>query len=507
MATSNMQAFVATNNTLVADKREKFIPAYIHAKRLGESVPVTLEEWLNNIEDYVFSMVKFGFARGRKEDGMGERAYHLTDLETFLNTVRTLGLAKSYPEFMQHFKPEDGWYHPKLVMKEVPEQTGEKEVFIRETYLNDENFVDIYNDIKEGKCFGLDVVDYNGKIHHKCKLLRISDLHPSVKKTIWVDVTDELTGEVSKEQREIVEEGVDSDLWLILTNDALTNGYNKIEGEDELSLKGSLLLRTPLGFVAMRRSRTEEIPGPWPNGTGLLQSMCPTNFSYSDFDKTLALATMVITKSEIPGVIAKSISHLNQQAFLSEDLHKAYMDMLEYILSPREEKDGLAKVYKNWLLLTGQHVHYETIIETANSVYNARPKPLNNKGDMIGRNLTHILGTVLDIEFKPHHAVLPEFQAVLNPRGVDSGESAIKTSNPNPYYIKVLNMETNEWEDKPCTGYILFDSRGSKYFVEGDDVMSILSGMTFETPTWKPLTGIYDSIERTLKEQKESLNK
>lgn len=503
MATLNAQPFIATTNTLSIDKRNENIPSYRHAKLNNIEIPKEVDTFLDNLSDYIFSIVKFGFGKERKEDGLGERAYHMVDLETVLNSLRCVGFTKSYPEFMKYFPSSDGWIQPTMKMgSEVKTKEGSnKEIFDRKLYLGDQTFDELYEEMKNGSCLGLDAVDYKGIIHTNCKIIRINELHPDVIKP--TSVVGE-NGEVSIEN--VTEYGVDSDLWLIITKDAQLNGWSKVDGEEELSLKGSKLIRTPLGFVALRRSRMEEPKTPWAKGTTLLQSMCPSNFSYQDFDKCLTDVTMAIQFPQIPGVIANSITLLNQQAFLNEEFNKAYMSNIDYILSPKEEKDGLAKLYKQWFKLTGQHQYYQPVMEVAQMIFKSKPRAINDRGDTVGANLTHAFGVVLDIEFNQYYAIIPQFEAVINPQGYRSGTSALTYANPEPFFIEIYNPQWETWTKVPSTKFILFDNRGIKYFEYGTDPKSVITKEMLDKPlVLKSNNELYRTIERTIKEQQENI--
>ena len=112
MSTLNLLPFIATQNALA--KREERLPVFIYSDANKLEIPESLNTWFNKIEDYLNGMRLFGQETGRKEDGYGERTYHWKDLEDFINILRSIGLSKTYPDFMQDFPTEQGWSFPEM---------------------------------------------------------------------------------------------------------------------------------------------------------------------------------------------------------------------------------------------------------------------------------------------------------------------------------------------------------------------------------------------------------
>lgn len=503
MSTLNLLPFIATQNALA--KREERLPVFIYSDANKLEIPESLNTWFNKIEDYLNGMRLFGQETGRKEDGYGERTYHWKDLEDFINILRSIGLSKTYPDFMQDFPTEQGWSFPEMKTEIIKAGAlGNEEghdIHVREVFLDGLSFDQIYVGIKEGKYSGLDCVDYSGIIHRNCQLLKISDLHPSSTKA------EKAFNPVSEkfENKTIQVAGVNSDLYLIVTPKCQAEGWEKIEGEDEPSLKSSPLLRSPLGFVTMRLSRLGDIPTRFPKGTGLLKSLCPVNVDYHTFDSVIGKATLVIQDPRIPGVIYKALAHANNQAFLTDEHLAAQQATLDYILS--EKEDGLANVYKNWMLMTGQHYLFSMLTEEVNTIFNARPKVIDDSGARAGQDLQYGLMRVVDIQFNFRWAIVEEFEAILNPRGSQDGKSSVTCANPKPHYIHVLNPETKEWEKVPMNKYLLAISAGKRYFVRGEDPFTMVDVNALENPELKPLTDIYERVKRSQEEAVASLKK
>lgn len=499
MATLNLLPFIATQNAF--SRREERVPVWIHSAIAGYQIDESLGNFLDKIEDYLNGIRLFGQENGRKEDGYGERTYHLKDLEEIVNIFRSIGIAKSFPDLMQDFKAGDGWNFVETTLDVT--EVNNVERYKRIVSLNGDTLEKIAEDIKNGLCAGLDCVDWNGKIHRNCQLIKIYDLHPVTTKEIK-----ELNTEGTKYVPKTIEiPGVDSELYLIITPECLEKGFNTIEGESEPSLKASPFLRSPLGFIAMRRSRAGEIPTRYPNGTALLKSMCPVTVEYHVFDSVIAKATLAVQDTRIPGIIYKSIVQHNQQAFLTPEHLQAQENVLNYVLSPQEEEDGVANIYKNWVMLTGQHHNYNHILAEALTVFNAVPRVIDDSGAKGGVDLGFALIKVLDIKFNLRWAIIEQFEAVLNPRGSQSGLSSITASNPVPYYIHTLNPETKEWEKDPITKWIMADTREKRYFAINENPFTLLDVNVLPKLEVKPLTDIYQRIQASHAEMLASLNK
>lgn len=499
MATLNLQQFIATLNSFA--RRDERVPVWIHAKQAGYEVPEELELYADRLANYLDGMRLFGQEQGRKEDGFGERTYHLIDLETIINIFRSIGIAKSYPDFMTDFPKEAGWDWVECFTS-TEEVEGVKR-YTRTVSLGGETLDDIAKAIQDGTCAGLDCVDWNGIVYRNCTLLKIKDLHPDVVKTarVFDPETDSFI------EKEVPVKGVDSELYLIVTPECLNDGYTVIEGEEEASLKGSHLLRTPLGFVAMRRTRPGDVVTRFPKGTALLKTMCPVTHDYREFDDLIAKATLVIQDTNIPGAIYQAIVQHNQQAFLSPEHLVCQREMLEYALSPKEEKDGTANIYKNWMKLTGQHYSISHILAEALTVFNAVPRVVDERGGRAGQDLRYVMLRVADIEFNWRWAILEEFQAIINPNGYHSGTSSIKASNPVPYYIHTLNPETLEWEKSPVTKWTICDTRGRKFFTRAEDPFTLVDVNALGDATIHPLPDIHKRIEEQHTAMVESLKK
>lgn len=500
MSTLNLLPFIATQNAF--SRREERVPVWIHSAIAGYEIDKSLNDFVSDLEDYLNGIRLFGQENGRKEDGYGERTYHLKDLEEIINIFRSIGIAKSYPDLMQDFQAKDGW----SFIKTKVETTSIDNVnhYKRIVSLNGETLDQIAEDIKNNRCSGLDCVDWSGKVHRNCQLLKISDLHPAVNKVVR-SLNEEGTGFV---ENTVPVPGVNSELYLIITPECMEKGFNTIEGESEPSLKASPYLRSPLGFIAMRRSRSGDIPLRYPNGTALLKSMCPINTDYKTFDSIIAKATLAVQDTRIPGIIYKSIVQHNQQAFLTPEHFEEQEKVLDYILSPEDKEDGIATVYKNWVKLTGQHHNYNHILAEALSVFNAVPRIIDAKtGAKGGSDLRFVLLKVLDIKFQMRWAIVGQFEAVLNPNGYNSGLSSITASNPVPYYIHTLNPETNEWEKDPITKWIMADMREKRYFTVNEDPFKLLDVTTLPKLAIKPLSDIYQRIEASQAEMIASLDK
>lgn len=499
MATLNLLPFIATQNSF--SRREERVPVWMHAKLAGYQIPELLKEHTDRLEDYINGIRLFGQEQGRKEAGYGERTYHLKDLEEVINIYRSIGLAKSFPDFMSDFKKEDGWDY--IDTKLETTVVDGKERHKRIVSLSGETFDDINAAIKDGTCQGLDCVAWDGKVHRNCILLKISELHPTVTKS-----GRQYNPETEKyEVKDFEIEGVDSELYLIITPECLEKGFSVIEGETESTLKASPYLRSPLGFVAMRRSRLGEINTRYPNGTTLLKSMCPVNYEYYDFDKLLAKTTLAIQDTNIPGVIYKAIAQHNNQAFLSPEHLAEQTKMLDYVLSPKEEKDGVANIYKNWMKLTGQHHNFSHILHEALVTFNARPRVIDESGARGGQDLRYVVMRVIDIEFNSRWAIIEEFEAMINPKGYNSGLSSITAANPTPYYIHTLNPETKEWEKDPITKWIMCDTRQRKFYTRNEDPFVLVDIDSLPSHEIKPLPDIYNRIEQGRKELVDSLEK
>lgn len=500
MATLNLLPFIATQNAF--SRREERVPVWIHSAIAGYKVDETLNTFVNKLEDYLNGIRLFGQENGRKEDGYGERTYHLKDLEEVVNIFRSIGIAKSFPDLMQDFKEEDGWSFVETVLEVTSVDNNDRHK--RVVSLNGDTLEKIANDIKNGLCGGLDCIDWNGKIHRNCQLIKITDLHPATSKktkqlnedgTKYVDVVTDIPG-------------VDSELYLIITPECMEKGFNTIEGEEEPTLKASPYLRSPLAFITMRRSRTGEIPTRYPNGTALLKSMCPLTTEYHVFDSVIAKATLAVQDTRIPGIIYKSLVQHNQQAFLTPEHLQAQQDVLNYVLSPQEEEDGIANIYKNWTLLTGQHHNFNHILAEALILFNAVPRVIDPvSGTKGGADLRFALIKVVDIKFNMRWALIEQFEAVLNPRGSQSGLSSITASNPVPYYIHTLNHETNEWEKDPITKWIMTDTREKRYFTINEDPFTLVDVNSLPKIVVKPLSDIYQRIQASHADMLASLNK
>lgn len=500
MSTLNLLPFIATQNAF--SRREERVPVWIHSAITGYEIDKSLNNFVNDIEDYLNGIRLFGQENGRKEDGFGERTYHIKDLEEIINIFRSVGIAKSYPDLMQDFQHKDGWTFVKTEV-EVESVNGINR-HKRTITLDGESLEKIALDIKNNQCSGLDCVDWNGVVHRNCQLIKISDLHPAVKKTAR-SLNKEGTG---FEETIVTVPGVDSELYLIATPECLEKGFSTVEGETEPSLKASPYLRSPLGFIAMRRSRSGEIPLRYPKGTALLKSMCPINVEYRDFDNIIAKATLAVQDTRIPGIIYKSIVQHNQQAFLTPEHLSEQEKVLDYILSPEDKEDGIANVFKNWTLLTGQHHNYNHILAEALSVFNAVPRVIDpTTGAKGGADLRNVLIKVLDIKFQMRWAIVGQFEAVINPNGFNSGLSSITASNPVPYYIHTLNPETKEWEKDPITKWIMADMREKRYFTVNEDPFKLVDVNTLPKLAIKPLSDIYQRIEANQAEILASLDK
>lgn len=497
MATLNLLPFIATMNAFA--KREERVPVCIHAASAGYDIPESLNLYMDRIASYMDGIRLFGQEQGRKEDGFGERTYHITDLENLLNIFRVIGLAKSYPDFMSDFKKEDGWDFIETYTQ--VETVDGKDKHTRIVSLNGETFDELAQAISEGTCSGLDCVDTYGIVHRNCTLIKIKDLHPEVTKS-----GRQFNAETGKyETKDHVIHGVDSELYLIITPECVEKGYSVIEGESEATLKASPFLRSPIGFVAMRRSRTGDIVTRFPNGTTLLKSTCPVTHEYHEFDSLLAKATLVVQDTKIPGVIYKAVAQHNNQAFLSEEHLAEQTKMLDYVLSPENEEDGAANVYKGWMKLTGQHHNMTHILHEALVIHNAVPRLIDDKGTRVGTDLHAALIKVLDIKFNARWAIIGEFEAMINPKGSQSGTSSITASNPIPYYIHTLNPETLEWEKDPVTKWILADVRGRQYFQRNIDPFTAVDVTALEDATVKPLPDLYNRINESHNQMVESL--
>ncbi len=488
MSTLNLLPFIATQNSLA--RRDETVPVYIHHKEKGLEIPVVLDNWLNKIEDYMNGIRLFGHEAGRKEDGYGERTYHFKDLEELLNVLRSIGLSKSYPDFIEDYNSGDGWDFPQLKTNLISEE-GQPEKYQRTLTLEGKDFNEIYEGIKDGRYSGLDCVDFSGKLHRNCSLIKISDLHPEKveKRRVLNEATEKY------EEKDFIIPGVNSELFLIITPECAESGYVTHEGETEPTLQGSPWLRSPLGFVTMRISRLGIVTTKYPKGTAILKSLCPVNVDYHVFDSVLAKATLIINDTHIPGVIYKSIAQLNNQAFLTEEHLSHHQEVLDYILSPEEERDGIANVYKNWKKLTGQHYNFSTVLEEAQRVFNARPKIIDEAGTRVGQDLQYVLMPVMNIHFEFRWAIIEEFEVVLNPAGYRSGKSAITSANPTPYYIHTLNPVTNEWEKDPVTKWLLADSRGRRFFARGENPFQLVNVEELTVPEAKPLNDVYERIK------------
>lgn len=485
MATLNLLPYIATQNAFA--RREERVPVWMHAKLTGYEIPECLEELTNNLENYMSGIRIFGQEKDRKEDGYGERTYHFKDLEEVINLYRSIGLAKTLPDFLEDFPTEDGWSFVNMVNETTPLTNEIK----REVVIADGTLEQIAADIAEGKCSGLDCVDWSGVVHRNCQLIKIRDLHPATQKTVKI---------LDKEKDRYVDHvqtvpGVDSNLYLIITPECQEKGFATADGETEASLRASPWLRSPLGFVLFRRSRMGEINTRFPNGTALLKSMCPINMEYFKFDNLIAKATMAIQDSRIPSVIYKSIVHHNQQAILTPEHFKAQEALLDFILSPEDKKDGIANVYKGWLRMTGQHYCFDHILSQAITLHKAVPQVISETGARGGNDLRYALIKVVDIHFKSRWAIIEEFEAVLNPNGSQSGLSSITASNPIPYYIHTLNFETKEWEKDPVTKWILADTRGRRFFTRTEDPFALVNVNELESPDLVPLNDIHRRIE------------
>lgn len=499
MATLNLLPFIATMNSFA--RREERVPVYIHAKDTGYEIPLSLDTFTTRIGHYLDGIRLFGQEQGRKEDGFGERTYHLKDLEELINIYRSIGLAKSYPDFMQDFKEEDGWSYIETEVK--TETIDGKDKHTRVVTLNGESLDDLALAIKEGTASGLDCVDWSGKVHRNCTLLKISDLHPSETKK-GRTFNPETNSYVESEH---VITGVDSELYLIITPDCMEKGFDVIEGETESTLKGSPWLRSPLGFVTMRRTRPGEVVTRFPKGTALLKSMCPVTHEYHEFDQLIAKATLVVQDTTVPPVIYQAIVQHNAQAFLTEEHLEAQRNMLDYALSPKEEKDGIANIYKNWYKLTGQHYSISHILHEAQMIFNSVPRTIGDTGARVGQDLRYALVRVLDIEFNARWAILEEFEAMINPKGSNSGTSSITASNPKPYYIHTLNPVTLEWEKDPITKWLLCDTRNRQYYTRNEDPFTLIDVNTLGDATIEPLPDVYTRIEEQHKALVDSLKK
>lgn len=500
MSTLNLLPFIATQNALAV--REERVPLHIYSKANNLAIPDSLNKWLDKIEDYLNGMRLFGQENGRKEDGYGERTYHLKDLEDLINILRSIGLSKSYPDMMSDFKEEDGWSYPQMTT-ETHQFEDNIDVHERTITLEGLTFDEIYEGIKNGTYNGLDCVDYSGVVHRECRLIKISDLHPASSATRKV-----LNPKTEKyEPQEYTINGVDSNLYLIVTPECDEKGWSTPEGTDEPTLQASSYLRSPLGFLTMRLSRLGDIKTRFPNGTGLLKSLCPVNIEYSEFDSVVAKATLVIQNTLVPGIIYKSIAHAKDQAFLTPEHLEAYVANLDYALSPEDEEDGIANIYKGWIKLTGQHYQFGSVLEEALMLFNARPKVIDEKGSRAGRDLRYSLVRVVDIKFNARWAIIEEFDAILNPAGSQSGKSSIISANPVPYYIHTLNQETKEWEKDPMTKWILTNTNGRRFFGRDEDPFKILDVNELGPVEFKPLADIYDRVKASHEEAVNSLKK
>ena len=499
MATLNLLPFIATQNAFA--RREERVPVWIHSTIAGYDIPESLSQFTTRIENYLNGIRLFGQEQGRKEDGYGERTYHLKDLENVINIYRSIGLAKSYPDFISDFKKEEGWDF--IETEVITTNTDGKDHYKRVVKLGDETLEELDAAIKEGTCTGLDCVDYSGVIHRNCTLLKISDLHPTeIKKGRQYNPD---TEKFDTNEFEIA--GVDSELYLIITPECMEKGFSTVEGETEATLKASPFLRSPLAFVTMRRSRMGEIVTRFPKGTALLKSMCPVMHEYHEFDSLLAKATLVVQDTNIPGVIYKAIAQHNNQAFLTTEHLEAQRKTLDYALSPKEEKDGIANIYKNWMKLTGQHHSFSHILHEALVVFNAIPRAINDKGARAGQDLRYVMLKVLDIEFNCRWAIVEEFEAMLNPKGIQSGTSSIMASNPVPYYIHTLNPETLEWEKDPITKWIMCDTRGRKFYTRNENPFNLVNVNELPKAEVLPLPDVYRRIEDQHKAMVDSLAK
>lgn len=484
MATLNLQPFIATQNAFA--KREERIPVWMHATRIGYQIPECLTELTNNLEQYMNGIRIFGYEKGRKEDGYGERTYHLKDLEEIVNIYRSIGLAKSLPDFLSDFDFNDGWSFVTMdIDQSVPDQV------VRSVKINDGTLAAIALDIAEGRCSGLDCVDWSGVVHRNCQLIKISDLHPDTKAKH--KVLDEV--KQTYKEIEVVVPGVHSDMYLIITPECQEKGFIVPEGQTEATLQASPYLRSPIGFVLMRRSRLGDITTRFPKGTSLLKSMCPIQMEYHEFDQMLAKATLVIQDPKIPGVIYKAIAQHNNQATLTHEHFKAQNDVLDYILSPEDQEDGTANVHKGWLRLTGQHHAFNNILAEALQIFKAVPQVISESGARGGNDLQFELVKVVDIKFNTRWAIIEEFEAILNPNGAQSGLSSITAANPIPYYIHTLNPETKEWEKDPVNKWIFCDTRGRKWFSRGEDPFALIDVNELPDPYIKPLNDIHKRIE------------
>lgn len=496
MATLNLQPFIATQNAFV--KREERVPVFMHASRLGYQIPECLTTLTDNLEDYMTGIRVYGYEKGRKEDGYGERTYHFKDLEEMINIYRSIGLAKTLPDFLSDFKEEDGWSY---VVMDV-DQTDPNKVN-RSVRIADGTLAEIAQDIADGKCSGLDCVDWAGVVHRNCQLIKIADLHPVTKVTTKV-LSEDKTKYIDVEN---TVPGVNSDLYLIITPECMEKGFIVQNEGEEPTLQASPYLRSPLGFILMRRSRIGEVVTRFPKGTALLKSLCPVQFDYAQFDAMIAKATLAIQDTRIPGVIFKAIATNNQQAVLSTEHFDAQNKTLDFILSPEDKLDGTAKVYKNWLRMTGQHYAFTSIMGEALTLFKAVPQVIAETGARGGADLQFALLRVLDIEFNTRWAIIEEFEAVLNPNGYQSGLSSITASNPVPYYIHTLNPETKQWEKDPVTKWIVANTDGRKFFARGEDPFKLVNVEELGDPAIKPLNDIHRRIEDEHEKMKASLKK
>lgn len=509
MATSNLQAFIATANTL---GNFDLIPTCAYMKNVtGEhQVSWAFEHYLKNLKSYMEGIIKFGYETGRMEDGYGERAYHIVDLETQLNILNRVGLSRGYEAFHNMFNNGRGWEVPRIITKNIdvmaddtsvkvakgkpPAQKKIGERVVRTTLLGDTDLETLSG--YEGQ--GVDVVTWDGKIIYGCKVITVREMHPAFTRT-----QREMDGEGKPIDVNVEVSAVDSELFLVLTPECMAEGHVKNDDEELPTLKGSPMVRSPLGFYKMRPARiNHEDDEQFEKGSVLLQSNCPPDLDYEEYDAILKKCTYVINNTLLPQVVSRTVTTLaNSQAFLTPKSIKAFNQMLDYFCDSDSDKktDGVANFYKQWYKLVGQHQHYEQVYGIAQAMIKMVPTRLPD-GGILGRDIVGCLTKVVDHKFKVSWAYIPEFEIIINERGVLSGTNALTSPNTTPLTIKVYNYDKQEWQDKPITRYLLTDKRDRVHFFR--DGESFDEWLTLNGVPDKPVVKASPNLAKLLTQQK-----
>lgn len=519
MATMNLQKYIALFNTLA--KPEERVPLYIMMNNRGESTDLPhLDKLFKKLQSYLEGIRVFGQEPGRLEDGYGERTYHETDVAQLIAYLSRLGFERCVRMFGESFPEENGWYYPELVTKEIVDDiSGEtknyREIFIGEDSLDEIGKPVFDPNVEGGKGSGyVDVVGWDGKIIRKCRLLRISDLHPDAVRTVKQYAIDETTGKEKTVDVQQPVPGIKSELWLVVTPECDSEGWVKIsaedgyilndgDGPDDLTLKSSPYLRTPLSFFAMRKHQpNDKEEGPFPKGTMLAASNCPSHVKLKDFDEATALMSYFVSDVNTVGILAKTMSTIfSGQVYVTEENEKAFHKQMAYLT---DEKDpGTKKWRKEWLKLLGQYHFIVPTYEVGDRLFNTKPRP-TARNRFVGIDATAELCQVVDLQFNRFWAIIPEFAFIHNPRGVLAGTEACTAPEPKASIIKVLvDPKNNKWEEHPIVNFPFVDTRGSVTFHrDGVSVEDYLANNKLKAiPKFKPLPDILEHLKAEKKRQ------